>query len=44
VAQDAIASPELAEKFKIEKGSPYLRFVRGEGPATELPNLPPKAA
>ena len=31
VAQDAIASPELAEKFKIEKDSPYLRFVRGEG-------------
>jgi oxalate decarboxylase/phosphoglucose isomerase-like protein (cupin superfamily) len=43
VAQDATASPELAEKFKTEKDSPYLRFVRGEGldviSAQYVPNL-----
>jgi hypothetical protein len=27
----ALASEELASKFKTEKDTPYLRFVRGEG-------------
>jgi len=31
MAKDAIVSQELADKFKTEKDSPYLRFVRGEG-------------
>ena len=28
MAKDAIVSQELADKFKTEKDSPYLRFVR----------------
>jgi hypothetical protein len=28
MAKDAIVSRELADKFKTEKNSPYLRFVR----------------
>src|SRR5262249_30431351 len=43
VAKDATVAPELAEKFKTEKDSPYLRFVRGEGleviSAQYVPNL-----
>src|SRR5262249_47436159 len=31
MAKDAIVSQDLADKFKTEKDSPYLRFVRGEG-------------
>src|ERR1700704_3800366 len=27
----ALASEELAQKFKTEKDTPYLRWVRGEG-------------
>jgi len=30
VAKDAVVSEELAEKFKVEKDSPYLRFVRND--------------
>jgi mannose-6-phosphate isomerase-like protein (cupin superfamily) len=43
VAKDAIVSKELAEKFKTEKDTPYLRFVRGDGldviGAQYVPNL-----
>jgi mannose-6-phosphate isomerase-like protein (cupin superfamily) len=43
VAKDALVSQELADKFKTEKDSPYLRFVRGEGldiiSAQYVPNL-----
>src|SRR5262249_32855491 len=28
---DAAVSDDLAQKFKTEKDTPYLRFVRGEG-------------
>jgi hypothetical protein len=31
VPKDAIGPQELAKKFKTEKDSPYLRFVRAEG-------------
>ena len=31
MAKDATVSQDLADKFKTEKDSPYLRFVRGEG-------------
>src|SRR5262249_36298526 len=31
VAQDVLVSEEMANKFKTEKDTPYLRFVRGEG-------------
>src|SRR5260221_10997642 len=31
MAKDAIVSDELAQKFKPEKDTPYLPFVRGEG-------------
>src|SRR5262249_36913917 len=30
MAKDALVSQELADKFKTEKDSPYLRFVRSE--------------
>ena len=43
MAKDAIVSQELADNFKTEKDSPYLRFVRGEGldiiSAQYVPNL-----
>jgi len=43
MAKDALVSQELADKFKTEKDSPYLRFVRGEGldiiSAQYVPNL-----
>jgi hypothetical protein len=43
VAKDAIVSKELAEKFKTEKDTPYLRFVRNDGldiiSAQYVPNL-----
>jgi hypothetical protein len=43
MANDATASQDLADKFKTEKDSPYLRFVRGEGldiiSAQYVPNL-----
>src|ERR1700757_3037401 len=43
MAKDAIVSQELADKFKTEKDSPYLRFVRSEGldiiSAQYVPNL-----
>jgi hypothetical protein len=42
MAKDAIVSQELAEKFKTEKDSPYLRFVRAEGLdviSAHVPNL-----
>src|ERR1700681_2053552 len=43
MAKDAIVSQEMADKFKTEKDSPYLRFVRGEGldviSAQYVPNL-----
>ena len=43
MAKDAIVAQELADKFKTEKDSPYLRFVRGEGldviGAQYVPNL-----
>jgi oxalate decarboxylase/phosphoglucose isomerase-like protein (cupin superfamily) len=43
VTKDATVSQELADKFKTEKDSPYLRFVRGEGldivSAHYVPNL-----
>src|SRR6516225_9308246 len=43
MAKDAIVSQELADKFKTEKDSPYLRFVRAEGldtiSAQYVPNL-----
>jgi mannose-6-phosphate isomerase-like protein (cupin superfamily) len=31
VAQDAVVSKELADKFRTEKDSAYLRFVRNDG-------------
>ncbi len=31
MAKDALVSEEMANKFKTEKDTPYLRFVRGEG-------------
>jgi len=31
VAKDVMVSQEMAEKFKTEKDTPYLRFVRTEG-------------
>src|SRR5436309_7283977 len=31
VAKDVLVSEEMANKFKPEKDTPYLRFVRGEG-------------
>ena len=31
MAKDALVSKDLAEKFKTEKDTAYLRFVRGEG-------------
>src|SRR5215468_9304766 len=43
MAKDATVSQDLADKFKTEKDSPYLRFVRGEGldiiSAQYVPNL-----
>ena len=43
MAKDALVSKELAEKFKTEKDTPYLRWVRGEGldiiSAQYVPNL-----
>jgi hypothetical protein len=43
MAKDAIVSQDLADKFKTEKDSPYLRFVREEGldiiSAQYVPNL-----
>src|SRR5262249_36299160 len=43
VAKNAIVAQELADKFKTEKDSPYLRFVRGEEldviSAQYVPNL-----
>src|SRR3974390_4293 len=43
MAKDATVSQELADKFKTEKDSPYLRFVRGESldiiGAQYVPNL-----
>ena len=31
MAKDVVVSQEMAEKFKTEKDTPYLRFVRAEG-------------
>jgi oxalate decarboxylase/phosphoglucose isomerase-like protein (cupin superfamily) len=31
MAKDVLVSEEMAQKFKTEKDTPYLRFVRGEG-------------
>ncbi len=31
VAKGAVVSQELANKFRTEKDSPYLRFVRNDG-------------
>ena len=31
MARDVMVSQEMAEKFKTEKDTPYLRFVRKEG-------------
>ena len=31
MAKDVVVSQEMAEKFKTEKDTPYLRFVRSEG-------------
>ena len=31
MAKDVLVSEEMANKFKTEKDTPYLRFVRGEG-------------
>src|SRR4029077_6983373 len=43
VQKDAPASKELADKFRAEKDSPYLRFVRNDGldiiSAHYVPNL-----
>src|SRR3981081_1842262 len=43
MTKDAVVSQEMADKFKTEKDSPYLRFVRGEGldviSAQYVPNL-----
>src|SRR5947209_16618352 len=43
MAKDAIVPQELADQFKAEKDSPYLRFVRSEGldiiSAQYVPNL-----
>ncbi|HEU4357477.1 MAG TPA: hypothetical protein VFR54_03400, partial [Xanthobacteraceae bacterium] len=43
MANDAIVPQDLADKFKTEKDSPYLRFVRAEGldviSAQYVPNL-----
>src|SRR5262249_22012406 len=43
MAKDATVSQALADKFKTEKDSPYLRLVRGEGldiiSAQYVPNL-----
>src|SRR5262249_61687320 len=43
MAKGAIVSQDLADKFKTEKDSPYLRFVREEGldiiSAQYVPNL-----
>ena len=30
MAKDGVVSQEMAEKFKTEKDTAYLRFVRGE--------------
>src|SRR6185295_801129 len=41
--KDAVVAQELADKFKTEKNTPYLRFVRDEGldiiSAQYVPNL-----
>jgi oxalate decarboxylase/phosphoglucose isomerase-like protein (cupin superfamily) len=41
--KDANVSEEIAKKFAVEKDTPYLRWVRGEGldivPALYVPNL-----
>src|SRR6202035_3645359 len=43
VQKDAVASKELADKFRTEKDSPYVRFVHSEGldiiDAQYVPNL-----
>ena len=43
MAQDAVVSKELADKFRTEKDSPYARFVRNDGldiiSAHYVPNL-----
>ncbi|HEY7664395.1 MAG TPA: hypothetical protein VH934_14855 [Xanthobacteraceae bacterium] len=43
MAKDAIVAQELADKFKTEKETPYLRFVRADGldiiSAQYVPNL-----
>ena len=44
MAKDVLVSDEMAQKFKTEKDTPYLRFVRGtEGldiiSAQYVPNL-----
>ena len=43
MAKDVLVSEEMANKFKTEKDTPYLRFVRGEGldiiSAQYVPNL-----
>ena len=43
MAREALVSEEMANKFKTEKDTPYLRFVRGEGleiiSAQYVPNL-----
>ena len=31
MAKELLVSEEMAQKFKTEKDTPYLRFVRGEG-------------
>src|SRR5258707_9652160 len=43
VAKEVLVSEEMANKFKTEKDTPYLRFVRSEGldiiSAQYVPNL-----
>src|SRR6267154_4870175 len=43
VAKEVLVSEEMANKFKTEKDTPYLRFVRNEGldiiGAQYVPNL-----
>jgi len=44
VAKDVLVSEEMANKFKTEKDTPYLRFVRGEGLTSSARNMFPISA
>jgi len=44
VAKDIVVSQEMAEKFKTEKDTPYLRFVRAKASISSAPNMFPICA